>query len=85
MLTMWMRTILMRVAGWVAVSMGAAQNIEHDFSVREPSARGEGNRAVTPIHQIIEPEDPPNRIFWRAVKGSTVPHPVWAAPGRDRD
>jgi len=49
------RKILMSAALLLAVSMGAAQDAVHDFSGREPAARGEGDRAVTPVNQIIEP------------------------------
>ncbi len=31
------------------------------------------------------PEDLLNRILWRAMKGSQIPYPAWAAPGKDDD
>jgi hypothetical protein len=31
------------------------------------------------------PEDLLNQILWRAMKGTSVPYPAWATPGRDDD
>jgi YVTN family beta-propeller protein len=50
-----MKVFLAFLAVWAATSIGAAQGVPDDFSSREPATRGEGDRAVTPVNQIIEP------------------------------
>ena len=43
------------LAAGAAISLGAAQDTADVFSSREPATRGAGDRAVTPVNQIIEP------------------------------
>jgi YVTN family beta-propeller protein len=43
------------VVAAAAVSLGAAQDPADDFSSRQPATRAEGDRAVTPVNQIVDP------------------------------
>jgi YVTN family beta-propeller protein len=53
--TMKKRALLSVVAAAAAVSLGAAHDLEDDFSSHEPATRSEGDRVVTPVNQIVEP------------------------------
>ena len=53
--TMTKRPFLCMAAAAAAISVGAAQDTGDFFSSREPATRDEGDRAVTPVNQIVEP------------------------------
>ncbi len=53
--TMTKRPFLCMAAAAAAISVGAAQDTGDFFSSREPATRDEGDRAVTPVNQVVEP------------------------------
>jgi hypothetical protein len=44
------------MAIWAVVSNEGAEVLADDFSSGEAAARGAGDRAVTPVNQMVEPD-----------------------------